>query len=462
MNRQDGLSRLGGNAVMSAVVLCLATVASAQSLVAEITTNIQSLGIVANPATKRIYMKGVTFPDIQRKLVMINASDNSITNIPLDVEVWFGPQAASGMVVNSTTNRIYFPGRDMLTGERVLAVVNGVDNSIVKVPIPIDGGDVGVNPITNRVYVVGYNGETGESALVIVDGATHTLTKIPTSFSSYAVAVDATADRVYIRALSLTDASRVVAVLDGAGNTIAILPAGIETTSPGGISVDPSTHRVYLPGVAESDGRRVVDVVDGNTLTSTIIPTDFDAPGDSVFDPSSGNVYMAGRMFTPDFQAGIGVFHVSDGTLTVIPAFNSGFLWTTGGIATNESGRIYLPGLNPESGEMVVQVFGESSCGCVGAPGPPGPAGPQGPEGPVGPTGPQGEAGPQGVPGPMGPVGPTGPIGPQGPAGPGMPSGSVLYLVHGTQPPAGYILLGNFVQLLVGKPPLAIDVYRKN
>ena len=26
----------------------------------------------------------------------------------------------------------------------------------------------------------------------------------------------------------------------------------------------------------------------------------------------------------------------------------------------------------------------------------------------------------------------------------------------------GYTLLGNFIQLLVGKPPLAIDVYKKN
>jgi len=38
----------------------------------------------------------------------------------------------------------------------------------------------------------------------------------------------------------------------------------------------------------------------------------------------------------------------------------------------------------------------------------------------------------------------------------------VLYLVHGTQPPPGYTLLGNFIQLLTGKPPLAIDVYKKN
>jgi DNA-binding beta-propeller fold protein YncE len=465
MKRLNGLKQLGRIAAMSAFVLGLATVAAAQSLVAEITTNFQSLGIVANPATNRIYMKGLTVPENQRELLVINGSDNSLTHVPLDVEVYFGPQAASGMAVNPATNRIYFSARDLSNGERVLAIVDGADNSVVKLPIPIDGADVAVNPLTNRIYVVGYNPETRESALVIVNGASSAVTKIPVGFYSSAVAVDADADRVYVKALTVPESQRVLAVLDGAGNTIAIYPVSVDSISPGGLSVDPSTHRVYLAGIEDPIGRRVVEVIDGNTLTSTIVQTDFDANGDSVFDPSTQSVYTRGGMITPDFKTGIGVFHVSDGTLTVIPAIDSFFVGWTAGIAANEAGRIYLPGFKQETGEWVVQVFGESSCGCVGTPGPPGPAGPPGPEGPVGPTGPQGEAGLQGPPGPagpVGPVGPAGPAGPQGPAGPGLPSGSVLYLVHGTQPPPGYTLLGNFIQLLVGKPPLAIDVYKKN
>ena len=172
MNRLSGLNRLGRTAAMSAFVLGLATVAASQSLVAEIPTNLQSVGIVGNPVTNRIYMKAVTFPENQSVLAVINGSDNSLTSIPIDIQVFFGPPLApNGMGVNPATNRIYFSGRDLANGppgQRILAVVDGADNSIVKVPIPIDGVDVDVNPITNRVYVPGYNAETLETALVIV------------------------------------------------------------------------------------------------------------------------------------------------------------------------------------------------------------------------------------------------------------------------------------------------------
>jgi hypothetical protein len=468
------LSRLGRTAALSsAFVLGMATIAASQSLVAEIPTNLESHGIVANPVTNRMYMKAVT-PEGQSVLAVINGSDNSFTSIPIDIQVFMSPFAASGMGVNPATNRIYFPGLDRSNGppfQRILAVVDGADNSIVMVPIPIDGVDVGVNHITNRIYVPGYNAEIGASALVIVDGATNAVTTIPTTFNSYAVAVDAAADRVYIRALNVPDSQRVLAVLDGAGTVIALHPVGVETTDLGGISVDPSTHRVYLPGSDPQSGQRGLEVVDGSNLTSTFVPADFFAV-DSVFDPSSQNVYLRGMtMMPPSNQEGsIGAFHVSDSTLTTIPAgVNTTHpIW---GIAVNEdSGRIYLPGFKNATGERVIQVFSNGTC-CVGPPGPPGPAGPPGPEGapgpqgevgPQGPPGPAGPAGPTGPAGPQGPAGPAGPTGPQGPAGPGLPSGSVLYLVNGTPAPPGYTFLGNFIQLLVGKPPLAINVYKKN
>jgi len=38
----------------------------------------------------------------------------------------------------------------------------------------------------------------------------------------------------------------------------------------------------------------------------------------------------------------------------------------------------------------------------------------------------------------------------------------LLYLVHGTHAPSGYSFVGSFVQLLVGKPLLTVDVYRKD
>ena len=93
--------------------------------------------------------------------------------------------------------------------------------------------------------------------------------------------------------------------------------------------------------------------------------------------------------------------------------------------------------------------------------GPPGPAGPQGLVGPQGPIGPQGPAGPEG---PAGPQGPEGPQGPAGPASEVMP-GTVLLVVGGSPPPAGFVYLGTFKQTLpAGSGPatsVTLDVYRK-
>ena len=92
--------------------------------------------------------------------------------------------------------------------------------------------------------------------------------------------------------------------------------------------------------------------------------------------------------------------------------------------------------------------------GAQGAIGPQGPTGPQGDPGPIGPTGPTGPAGPTGPVGPQGPEGPTGPQGnpgPQGALGPqgiqgtpgvGFVTGSVLRLIAGAAPPAGFVQIG--------------------
>lgn len=94
----------------------------------------------------------------------------------------------------------------------------------------------------------------------------------------------------------------------------------------------------------------------------------------------------------------------------------------------------------------------QGPAGPAGEQGPIGPAGPMGPEGPVGPkgdTGPQGPAGPKGDTGPQGPQGAKGDTGAQGPAGPQGPAGvaikgSLLLLLDGDHPPAGYKRLGSY------------------
>jgi hypothetical protein len=98
--------------------------------------------------------------------------------------------------------------------------------------------------------------------------------------------------------------------------------------------------------------------------------------------------------------------------------------------------------------------------------GPEGPAGPQGPEGVAGPPGPEGAPGTAGAQGPAGPQGPVGPQGPRGESGaPGtsdLPAGTIVFLVHGTPPPAGWTRLAADVQLRGREGTLRLDVYRKN
>ena len=66
--------------------------------------------------------------------------------------------------------------------------------------------------------------------------------------------------------------------------------------------------------------------------------------------------------------------------------------------------------------------------------------------------------------GPAGSQGPQGEVGPMGPAGIGLVRGSLLFLVVGVDPPAGFVHLGTTqltTQLPPGKPvTLRINVYQ--
>jgi K319L-like, PKD domain/Collagen triple helix repeat (20 copies)/Kelch motif len=109
--------------------------------------------------------------------------------------------------------------------------------------------------------------------------------------------------------------------------------------------------------------------------------------------------------------------------------------------------------------------------GAVGPTGPTGPAGPTGPEGPKGDTGAIGPVGPTGTTGGTGPAGPAGPAGPQGPKGdpgtpgPGWPAGSIIMMDPNAAPPAGFVLIGTFRQIMpIGDGPAVstlIALYRK-
>jgi hypothetical protein len=35
-------------------------------------------------------------------------------------------------------------------------------------------------------------------------------------------------------------------------------------------------------------------------------------------------------------------------------------------------------------------------------------------------------------------------------------------MVHGSTPPSGFTFVGGFVQVVLGKPPIVVDIFRKN
>jgi hypothetical protein len=93
-----------------------------------------------------------------------------------------------------------------------------------------------------------------------------------------------------------------------------------------------------------------------------------------------------------------------------------------------------------------------------------GPAGPPGAVGPAGPMGPQGTQGVQGIQGPTGATGPQGPSGRDGTA----PPRSLLFLLEGDRPPAGYVRIGAYQEerVEVDRPrrrkiTLTIVIWRK-
>jgi hypothetical protein len=232
-------------------------------------------------------------------------------------------------------------------------------------------------------------------------------------------------------AITFPDSQRVLAALNGADNSIVTAPVGVESSMFAGIALDSSRHHVYLPG-ATLDGQRIVQVIDLVNSSSRTISMNLD-PTSTAIDPSTNRVYMTG-LTLPDSQRVIGVLAGAGDTVTTIPVdLDAGLGLRVASIAVNSAtGRIYVAGFTFPNGQAVIEVFEGGGGGAVGPAGPPDPPGPPGPPGP------------------------------QGPPGASLPSGSLLYLVHGAPPPSGYTFIGSFIQLLVGKPPLTVDAYRKN
>lgn len=411
--------------------------ALATTVVATVPTGVDPQGLVVNAGNNRIYIAGRT-PNGPVRLAM-DGITHAFTSLPLPFVFEAGPQPAFGprrVALNPVTNRMYVPGG--LISNLFVAVIDGNDNSVTTISVPVEAYGIAVNPQTNRIYLAG-RAPGGGSLFVVIDGATNTWTSVPITFDPYSgLAVNTSTNRIYMIGRTQTN-DRVLVTVDGSNNSMTTMALPVEAWS---IALNPITNRLYAGGLGMINNDRVVVTVDLATGAYAMNSIAIDYPR-LVVDSVANRIYMSGRS-PVDGQWLLGTMEGATGFLTVQPTGIDAH-----GIDVNTvTNRIYLSGQRTSDFAQVTMVL----AGDPPLPPPPGPPGPPGP------------TGPQGPPGPGGPQGPAGPQGPQGEPGPSWPPGSLLYLMPGAVPPAGFTFVGTFSQRLAGPggQQVPITVYRKD
>ena len=110
------------------------------------------------------------------------------------------PYGPPKIALNMATDRLYMPALEMQPFGPVLAVYDGITDSITTIPLTRPQvHSIAVNPYTNRVYLTGQIASRGPSSLVI-DGVTHAITEIPVDFQAGAgMAVNPQTNRIYMQ-----------------------------------------------------------------------------------------------------------------------------------------------------------------------------------------------------------------------------------------------------------------------
>ncbi len=446
-----------GRIVIAALVGLLGSEleARAQTLNRVITTGVEPVaGFAVNPLGNRAYVPGHS--ETGQVVAIVEIATDVVSTVPLNgFSVLRPPYPGMGkpncVAVDSITNRVFFTAINDANMERTLVVLDGATNSLTTTPVPLDATTVAVNPSAGKVYLSGYEYPTGTRVFVIVDELTGAVSSTPIPlWSPFALAVDTSGNRAY---LVCQDG---LLVLDGL--TGAVLASWPVTVDPVGAAWIPATGRVYIPGMQWAGGQSVVQEIDPATgATQDILLPNLYSLRAASANPTTARLVVSGQ--TSDGQPRLAAMDASTRTVTAVDASPMD-VYSSSLAANTATSQVLFAGLKSGTGERVLAVFDDDACGCAGPPGPPGPPGPMGPPGPdgaQGPAGPRGSAGPRG---PAGIPGPKGPIGPPGPPGPGFTAGSLLYMSHGSVPPAGFVLLGSFQQSLETRI-LRVDVWMK-
>jgi len=337
--------------------------AAEPTVIATIAVGTSPFGVGVNATTNRIYVANQFGNDVS---VIDGATNtgidtdgnagNGITRIP----VGSGP---IGVVANPATNRVYVANQFSSN----VSVIDGATdteidtdgnpaNGITRIAVGSGPVGVAVNPTTNRIYVA--NGDSWNVS--VIDGATDTeidtdgnpangITRIPVGDRPLLLAVNPTTNRIYVANWLSDDLS----VIDGATNTVgATVPVGV---GPLGVSANPTTNRIYVTNAGNPIPGNDVSVIDG--ATDTEIDTDGnpgngitrilvgDSPHGVASNATTNRVYVAN-------QSNDNVSVIDGASNTVVATVPVGdFLWCVG--VNPSTNRIYVTNRNDNTVSVI-------------------------------------------------------------------------------------------------------------
>lgn len=315
-------------------------------------------GLVVNSTTNKVYVAynhydSTTNPPTLYgcQIVVIDGATNATTTIA-DPNV--GTALCLQLAVNTVTNKIYVSYSDANS----ITVIDGATNSTTTVPTPrmgfISYGIV-VNTVTNAIYV------NNASSIMTLDGANNATTSISTPEFAQSLAVNTTTNQVYFpfEYYSPPDnicssaglgsyGSGCLGVIDGATNAVSAVPFPELPTSPtNGVAVNEATNTIYVAGVLGSN------IIEAGGIPAVVM---IDGATNSVTRVIDPNDISSG-----DYQDAIAVnattnmiywLHPSTGTVTVIDGSATPATHTLGVIGSPYSVTSSPAGLNCGSGAI--------------------------------------------------------------------------------------------------------------
>ncbi|CAG9932113.1 YncE family protein [Candidatus Nitrotoga arctica] len=229
------------------------------------------IAVAVNLATNKIYVADF------RVVAVIDGTNNTFEIVPTGVS----PHVVA---VNPVTNRIY-----VTNNNNTVTILDGATNSILStVAVGSDNSTfmhaIVVNPVTNKIYVT--NG--GDDTVTIINGATippRTVSTVATGKHPFAVAVNTVTNRIYV-----TNNDNSVTIIDGATNSIiSTLAVGSDNSSfKQALVVNPVTNKIYVI----NGGNDTITIIDGATNTTSTLATGV-TPRAVALNEKTNKIYVA-------------------------------------------------------------------------------------------------------------------------------------------------------------------------